>query len=43
MFNNIIGNRPVKETLINTVKQDTVSNSYLFVGIDGIREKVNSY
>ena len=37
MFDNIIGNRSIKEMLIKTVKQNTVSNSYLFIGIDGIR------
>lgn len=37
MFNNIIGNEPVKKMLIKIVEQDTVSNSYLFIGIDGIR------
>lgn len=37
MFNNIIGNEQVKKMLIKIVKQDTASNSYLFIGIDGIR------
>lgn len=37
MFNNIIGNEQVKKMLIKIVEQDTVSNSYLFIGIDGIR------
>lgn len=40
MFDNIIGNIPIKEMLIKTVKQNTVSSSYLFIGMEGIGKKL---
>ena len=40
MFENAIGNDIIKKMLINAVKQNTVSNSYLFVGIEGIGKKL---
>lgn len=40
MFNDIIGNKQIKEMLMKTVEQNTVSNSYLFIGIDGIGKKL---
>ena len=40
MFENVIGNDKIKTMLINAVKQNTVSNSYLFVGIEGIGKKL---
>ena len=39
MFNNIIGNDKIKKTLINTVKNNKTSHSYLFVGQEGIGKK----
>ncbi len=36
MFDEIIGNQQIKETLIKAVKENTVSHSYMFVGIEGI-------
>lgn len=36
MFENILGNDKIKETLINSVKNNRASHSYLFIGIEGI-------
>lgn len=36
MFNNIIGNDKIKEVLINSIKINKTSHSYLFVGTEGI-------
>lgn len=36
MFNNIIGNDRIKEVLINSIKINKTSHSYLFVGTEGI-------
>lgn len=36
MFENIIGNNKIKQSLISSVKQNKISHSYLFVGIEGI-------
>lgn len=40
MFENIIGNNKIKEYLKTSIKNETVSHSYLFVGIDGIGKKL---
>ena len=40
MFENIIGNNKVKEYLKTSIKQEKVSHSYLFIGIDGIGKKL---
>lgn len=40
MFNNILGNDKIKETLINSVKNNKTSHSYLFVGTEGIGKKL---
>ena len=40
MFDNIIGNTKIKETLIESVKQNKTSHSYLFVGIQGVGKKI---
>lgn len=36
MFENILGNKKVKQLLENSVKSGKISHSYLFVGTDGI-------
>ena len=36
MFNNIIGNEKVKELLVNSIKNNKISHSYMFVGTEGI-------
>lgn len=36
MFNNILGNDRIKELLINSVKMNKTSHSYLFVGTEGV-------
>lgn len=36
MFNNIIGNKKIKELLTNSTKINKISHSYLFVGTEGI-------
>lgn len=40
MFENIVGNQPIKNMLIKSVQQNTASHSYLFVGIQGIGKKM---
>lgn len=40
MFENIIGNKRIKEYLETSVKQKKVSHSYLFIGIEGIGKKL---
>ena len=40
MFNNILGNDKIKETLINSVKNNRASHSYLFIGTEGIGKKL---
>ena len=40
MFNNILGNDKIKEALINSVKNNKTSHSYLFVGTEGIGKKL---
>ena len=36
LFEQIIGNDKIKQDLTDVIKQDRVSHSYLFIGIDGI-------
>lgn len=36
LFENIIGNKQIKESLINSISSGNVSHSYLFVGKAGI-------
>lgn len=40
MFENILGNDKIKETLINSVKNNRASHSYLFLGTEGIGKKL---
>jgi DNA polymerase-3 subunit delta' len=40
MFENILGNDKIKETLENSVKLNKASHSYLFIGIEGIGKKM---
>ena len=39
-FNNIIGNKNVKDFLIKSINNNTVLHSYMFIGIDGIGKKM---
>ena len=39
-FKNIIGNQEVKEYLNNSIKNNSFSHSYLFLGTDGIGKKL---
>ena len=36
MFDNILGNDKIKESLVNSIKNNKTSHSYLFVGTEGI-------
>lgn len=40
MFENIVGNEKIKTELINSVKNNKIAHSYLFVGIEGIGKKI---
>lgn len=40
MFNNILGNDRIKELLINSIKNNKTSHSYMFVGTEGIGKKL---
>lgn len=40
MFQNILGNNKIKESLQESVKQNKVSHSYLFIGMSGIGKKL---
>lgn len=40
MFNNILGNDKIKELLVNSIKNNKTSHSYLFVGTEGIGKKL---
>ena len=40
LFENIIGNKQIKESLINSISSGNVSHSYLFVGKAGIGKKL---
>ena len=39
-FDNIIGNKKIKSEFIETIKNNTLSHSYLFVGQEGIGKKL---
>ena len=39
MFDNIIGNEKIKKLLLDTIKNDKISHSYLFIGTEGIGKK----
>ena len=39
-FENIIGNKKIKSEFIDTIKNNTISHSYLFVGQEGIGKKL---
>ena len=40
MFDTILGNDKIKELFKSTVRNDKISHSYLFIGIDGIGKKM---
>ena len=40
MFDGVIGNQNIQNKLINSVKENKVLHSYMFVGIDGIGKKI---
>ena len=40
MFESIIGNNKIKELLVNSIKTNKVSHSYMFIGIEGIGKKL---
>jgi len=40
LFENILGNDAIKESLNNTIKASNISHSYLFVGKSGIGKKI---
>ena len=40
MFDTILGNDKIKELFKSTVKNEKISHSYLFIGIDGIGKKM---
>lgn len=40
MFNNILGNDRIKKALMNSVKNNKISHSYLFIGTEGIGKKL---
>ncbi len=40
IFDNIIGNDKVKELLINTIENQKLSHSYMFIGPEGIGKKI---
>ena len=39
MFNNIIGNEKIKKELEESIKNNQVSHSYMFIGEEGIGKK----
>lgn len=39
MFNNIVGNEEIKETLENAIKSNKISHSYMFLGTEGIGKR----
>ena len=43
MFENIVGNNEIKDMLAKSVKQSTILNSYLFIGMDGIGKKMIAF
>lgn len=40
MFDTIIGNNKIKQMLQNSIEKNTISHSYMFIGIDGIGKKI---
>ena len=40
MFDGIIGNQKIKDMLLSSVKNDKISHSYLFLGVQGIGKKM---
>ncbi len=40
MFENVIGNKQIKDTLEKAISQNKTSHSYLFIGIQGIGKKM---
>ena len=40
MFENIVGNHKIKNVLQQSVKEEKVSHSYLFLGVQGIGKKM---
>ncbi len=40
MFDTILGNDKIKKLFKSTVRNDKISHSYLFIGIDGIGKKM---
>ena len=40
LFENIVGNNKIKESLKNAVKSNNVSHSYLFIGKAGVGKKI---
>ena len=40
MFENIIGNTKIKETLANALEKNLITHSYMFVGTEGIGKKM---
>ena len=40
MFDGIIGNQKIKDMLLTSVKNDKISHSYLFLGVQGIGKKM---
>ena len=36
MFDNILGNEKIKELLVNSIKNNKTSHSYMFIGTEGI-------
>lgn len=40
MFNNILGNENIKKQLIDSIKLDKISHSYLFIGTQGIGKQM---
>ena len=39
-FNEILGNNKIKQDLQEIIDNNTISHSYMFVGIDGIGKKL---
>ena len=39
MFDNIVGNKKIIESLISSIKNKKTSHSYLFIGPEGIGKK----
>ena len=39
MFQNILGNSKIKDLLTETIRNDKISHSYMFIGKSGIGKK----